>query len=68
MSHWAPGYRFQYHVLEVAALLDDAVVVDAGLDEAGGGDEAGEAAADQGDGDVVVERSRSARGTYGSSR
>ena len=38
---------------EVAALLDDADVVDARLLEPGAGDEAGEAAADEGDGDVV---------------
>ncbi len=41
---------------EVAALLDDADVVDAGLHEAGRGHEAGEAPADEGDRDVVVQR------------
>jgi hypothetical protein len=38
---------------EVAALLDEADVLDARFLQAGTGDEAGEAAADDGDGDVV---------------
>ena len=43
---------------EVAALLDDADVVDAGFLEPGAGDEPGEAAADEREGDVVGLRAR----------
>ena len=46
---------------EVAALLDDAHVVDAGLLQPRAGDEAGEAAADERDGDVVGLRRRARR-------
>ena len=41
---------------EVAALLDDADVVDAGLLQRGAGDQTGEPAADEGDGDLVEQR------------
>ena len=41
---------------EVAALLDDADVVDAGLAEPGAGDQPGEPAADEGHGDLVDQR------------
>ena len=41
---------------EVAALLDDADVVDAGLLEAGTGDEPGQATTDDGDRDLVLQR------------
>ena len=43
---------------EVAALLDDAHVVDAGFLQPGAGDESGETAADERDRDVVVQRRR----------
>ena len=38
---------------EIAALLDDAHVLDTGLDQARGGHQPGEAAADEGEGDVI---------------
>ena len=38
---------------EIAALLDDAHILDAGLDQPRAGDQAREAAADEGEGDVV---------------
>ncbi len=41
---------------EVAALLDDADVVDAGLLQLGAGDQPGEPTADEGDGDLVEQR------------
>ena len=41
---------------EVAALLDDPDVVDAGLVQLGAGDQPGESAADEGDGDLVDQR------------
>ena len=57
VSHWAPGIAVPVPgAADVAALLDDADVVDAGLLEPGAGDEAGEAAADQGDGDLGADR------------
>ena len=40
---------------EVAGLVDDADVVDAGFLQTGAGDEAGEAAADERDGDVIAQ-------------
>ena len=51
---------------EVAAHLDDVHVVDAGLLEIGAGQQAGDAAAEHGDVDVLVDRVRGVTGVCGS--
>ena len=54
---------------EVAALLDDAHVGDARLDQPRAGDEPGEPAADERERDVIASSAaRSTNGVYGSSR
>ena len=56
-SHMTPGYWFQYQVpADAARLIDDADPLDAGLAEVGARQHPGDAAADDQDVDLVVDR------------